>query len=104
MLRVEPGHHFVVVKKRCCRVLVCGLQMGFQCFLGMWNQKDEDRQWKSCIFLGIGVGELHGDLLQYYLPAGFSSGGSRIKAKPSLLGKILLVFCPFRAIARASLP
>lgn len=40
--------------KGCCRGF--GMQVSFQCYLGMWNQKAEERQWKKCIYPGIGTG------------------------------------------------
>lgn len=43
--------------KGCCRVLVCKLVFNVtECYWVMWNQKADERQWKNCIYPGIGVG------------------------------------------------
>lgn len=71
------------------------MQVSFQCHLGMWNQKAEERQWKNCIYPGTGVGgsylEIFPDIIHQLAPALEDPGP---KAEPLLPRKIQLAFLP----------
>lgn len=109
---LRPGVQSWDWRSQCCCCCCCNrvlqgfdLQESFQCFLGMWNQKAEERQWKSYIFLGIGAG----GVTWRSSPILSTSWRQHWKTQNQKLnhccwGRLFLLFCPFRAIARASAP